>query len=69
MGLLLGIALNYVGFLKMVDWFNDEKTASIFAERFLAWIEENKMENQPVILMNVYNPDNNAGLQEALACL
>jgi hypothetical protein len=35
MGALLGIVLNYVGILKMIDWFKDKKTAHVFPERSL----------------------------------
>jgi hypothetical protein len=35
LGILLGLALNYVGILKMIDWMKDEKTAYIFPARFL----------------------------------
>ncbi len=34
-GIFLGVALNYVGILKMIDWLKDENTAHIFTERFL----------------------------------
>jgi uncharacterized RDD family membrane protein YckC len=34
-GAVLGIALNYVGILKMIDWLKDKKTPYIFPDRFL----------------------------------
>lgn len=34
-GVILGIVLNYVGILKMIDWLKDEDTEYIFPERFL----------------------------------
>ncbi len=34
-GVLLGIVLNYVGILKLIDWLKDEKTPYIFPARFL----------------------------------
>ncbi len=34
-GIALGIALNYFGILKMVDWLKDKNTAYIFPRRFL----------------------------------
>lgn len=33
LGLLLGIALNYVGILKVIDWFKDRNTSHIFPQR------------------------------------
>mgnify|MGYP001063763233 CR=1 FL=1 len=32
-GIVLGIILNYVGILKLIDWLKDEKTSYIFAPR------------------------------------
>jgi hypothetical protein len=34
-GLALGVVLNYVGILKMIDWMKDEDTKYVFPERFL----------------------------------
>ena len=34
-GLALGIMLNYVGILKLIDWLKDENTTYIFPQRFL----------------------------------
>jgi hypothetical protein len=34
-GIVLGIALNLVGILKLIDWLKDENTPYIFPERFL----------------------------------
>lgn len=34
-GILLGIALNYFGILKLIDWLKDEKTEYVFPKRFL----------------------------------
>jgi hypothetical protein len=34
-GLVLGVVLNYVGILKLIDWLKDEDTAYIFPKRFL----------------------------------
>ena len=34
-GVILGIALNAVGILKMIDWLKDENTEYIFPKRFL----------------------------------
>ncbi len=34
-GIVLGIALNVIGILKMIDWMKDEKTPYIFPARFL----------------------------------
>ncbi len=34
-GIILGIVLNVVGILKMIDWLKDENTEYIFPERFL----------------------------------
>ena len=34
-GILLGIVLNYVGVLKLIDWLKDENTKYIFPKRFL----------------------------------
>lgn len=34
-GLLLGLALNYIGILKLIDWLKDEKTPYVFPARFL----------------------------------
>lgn len=35
-GVVLGIVLNVVGILKMIDWLKDEKTLYIFPKRFLS---------------------------------
>lgn len=35
LGIVLGIALNVVGILKMIDWLKDESTTYIFPIRFL----------------------------------
>ena len=34
-GIILGIVLNVVGILKMIDWLKDENTEYIFPKRFL----------------------------------
>jgi hypothetical protein len=34
-GIILGIALNVIGILKLIDWLKDENTKYIFPERFL----------------------------------
>jgi len=34
-GIILGIALNFLGILKLIDWLKDENTRYIFPERFL----------------------------------
>lgn len=34
-GVVLGIALNYIGVLKMIDWMKDENTSYVFPARFL----------------------------------
>ena len=34
-GILLGVALNVIGILKLIDWLKDENTEYIFPERFL----------------------------------
>lgn len=34
-GILLGIVLNYVGILKMIDWLKDAQTPYVFPKRFL----------------------------------
>ena len=34
-GIILGIALNVIGILKMIDWLKDENTPYIFPKRFL----------------------------------
>lgn len=34
-GIIVGIALNVVGILKLIDWLKDEDTEYIFPERFL----------------------------------
>lgn len=34
-GVFLGIVLNYVGILKMIDWLKDEQTPYVFPKRFL----------------------------------
>jgi hypothetical protein len=39
LGLALGIILNYVGILKLIDWLKDEHTTYIFSQRFLRAIE------------------------------
>ena len=35
LGIVLGIALNYIGILKLIDWLKDENTEYIFPERFI----------------------------------
>lgn len=35
LGIGLGIALNYIGVLKLIDWLKDEKTTYVFPKRFL----------------------------------
>jgi hypothetical protein len=35
LGVGLGIALNYIGILKLIDWLKDEQTAYIFPQRCL----------------------------------
>ena len=35
LGIGLGIALNYVGILKLIDWLKDEQTAYVFPKRCL----------------------------------
>ena len=35
LGLGLGIVLNYIGILKLIDWLKDEQTSCIFPERCL----------------------------------
>jgi len=39
LGLVLGIVLNYVGILKLIDWMKDENTIYIFPPRFLRAIK------------------------------
>jgi hypothetical protein len=34
-GIILGITLNFMGILKLIDWLKDENTKYIFPERFL----------------------------------
>jgi Protein of unknown function with HXXEE motif len=34
-GVVLGILLNFIGILKLIDWLKDENTEYIFPERFL----------------------------------
>ena len=34
-GVILGLVLNFVGILKMIDWLKDENTEYIFPKRFL----------------------------------
>ena len=34
-GIILGIALNYIGILKLIDWLKDENTRYIFPQRCL----------------------------------
>ena len=34
-GIILGVALNLIGILKLIDWLKDENTKYIFPERFL----------------------------------
>lgn len=34
-GVVLGIALNYIGVFKMIDWMKDENTSYVFPARFL----------------------------------
>jgi len=35
LGIILGIALNYIGILKVIDWLKDENTSYIFPKRCL----------------------------------
>ena len=35
LGILLGIALNYLGIIKLIDWMKDERTPYIFPARFM----------------------------------
>jgi hypothetical protein len=35
LGIVLGIALNYIGILKFIDWFKDENSRYIFPKRFM----------------------------------
>ncbi len=35
LGIVLGLALNYIGILKMIDWMKDGKTPYFFPARFL----------------------------------
>jgi hypothetical protein len=35
MGLVLGVVLNYIGILKLIDWLKDENTPYVFPKRFL----------------------------------
>ncbi len=35
LGIVLGIILNVVGILKLIDWLKDEKTPYVFPERFM----------------------------------
>lgn len=35
LGIILGIALNYIGILKLIDWLEDENTRYIFPKRCL----------------------------------
>jgi hypothetical protein len=44
-GIALGVALNYVGILKVIDWLKNKKTNFIFPERFLL-PEERKKPNR-----------------------
>jgi len=34
-GIVLGIALNFIGILKLVDWLKDENTEYVFPKRFM----------------------------------
>jgi len=34
-GIILGVALNYIGILKMIDWLKDENTEYVFPQRCL----------------------------------
>jgi len=34
LGILLGMALNFIGILKLIDWLKDERTEYIFPKRF-----------------------------------
>jgi hypothetical protein len=35
LGIVLGVALNYLGILKMIDLLKDETTLYVFSRRFL----------------------------------
>jgi hypothetical protein len=35
LGIILGIALNFIGILKLIDWLKNENTEYIFPKRFL----------------------------------
>jgi hypothetical protein len=35
LGVVLGVALNYIGILKLIDWLKDENSAYIFPKRFM----------------------------------
>jgi hypothetical protein len=35
LGVVLGIVLNYIGILKLIDWLKDERTPYIFPKRCL----------------------------------
>jgi hypothetical protein len=35
LGLVLGVVLNYIGILKLIDWLKDENTPYVFPKRFL----------------------------------
>ena len=35
LGIVLGITLNYIGILKLIDWLKDENTSYIFPKRSL----------------------------------
>jgi hypothetical protein len=35
LGLVLGVALNYIGILKLIDWLKDSQTPYVFPDRFL----------------------------------
>jgi hypothetical protein len=45
LGIVLGIALNFLGILKMIDLLKDDKTSFVFPKRFLL-PEDNKVEQE-----------------------
>jgi hypothetical protein len=45
-GILLGIALNFIGILKMIDWMKDKNTTYIFPSRFMVPEQQKKDEER-----------------------
>lgn len=45
-GILLGIVLNYLGVVKLIDWLKDENTEYVFPKRFLLPPARNSMPSQ-----------------------